>query len=110
MTPPTSTEIRYASEALAGLKEIAEEVVRLAATKHSVVASNLPSCSPLALDCLYQAAANYAWLVRETGHAEFVEASQIVRGLLAVYDRRWRAAGEYVKILEATEFEMMLHC
>ncbi|KAI9785945.1 MAG: hypothetical protein M1839_008211 [Geoglossum umbratile] len=113
------SELTYSAEILASLKSLSSEVVRLA---HDILACLNPNhpnhnhnspttysieqTSPLILDCMYQAAANYAWLVRETGEREFIDSFKVLKGLFAVAASRWRAAGEYLKILEVTEREL----
>ncbi|KAI9868189.1 MAG: hypothetical protein M1813_006934 [Trichoglossum hirsutum] len=102
----TPEQLSHTAEAVQGLKGVSEEVVRLAHDKLAAIELGLDQTSPLILDCMYQALANYAWLVRETGKAEFVEKARILRRLFEVAGKRWRVAVEYVKILEATEVEL----
>jgi hypothetical protein len=113
------SELTYSAEILTSLKTLASEVVRLA---HDILTSlspnqpnrnpgspttyNIEQTSPLILDCMYQTAANYAWLVRETGEREYIDSFQVLKGLFGVMAGRWRAAGEYLKILEVTEREL----
>ncbi|KAI9764835.1 MAG: hypothetical protein M1840_007981 [Geoglossum simile] len=113
------SELTYSAETLTSLKSLSSEVARLA---HDILTSlspnhanrnpsspttyNIEQTSPLILDCMYQAAANYAWLVRETGEREYVDSFQVLKGLFGVVAGRWRAAGEYLKILEVTEREL----
>jgi hypothetical protein len=60
------------------------------------------------MDSIYAAAANFAWLVRETGDENYQMALDSLRGCLRRFSSRWRNAGEYLRILEAKEFTYAL--
>ncbi|KAI9836990.1 MAG: hypothetical protein M1819_000639 [Sarea resinae] len=101
----TPEEIGMQGNAIGGLKTMTKEIMILARhLRETLAADGTAWVSPLVTDCLYQAAANYAWLVRETHNSENAEALNEIKATLAVIDRRWRVAGEYIKILEANEF------
>jgi hypothetical protein len=102
----TPDELAHTAEAIQGLKSISEEVVRFSHDKLATIEFALDQTSPLILDCVYQAATNYAWLVRETGDTKLVEKVRVLRRLLDAVGRRWRVAGEYTRILEATDTEL----
>ncbi|KAH0542646.1 hypothetical protein FGG08_002969 [Glutinoglossum americanum] len=102
----TPDELSHTVEAVQGLKNISEEVARLSHDKLAAIEYGLDQTSPLILDCVYQAAASYAWMVRETGEAEYVEKARVLRRVFEVVGRRWRAAAEYLRILEATDREL----
>ncbi|KAH0538495.1 hypothetical protein GP486_008773, partial [Trichoglossum hirsutum] len=88
----TPEQLSYTAEAVQGLKNVSEEVARLAHDKLAAIEFGLDHTSPLILDCMYQALANYAWLVRETGKPEFIEKARVLRRLFEVAGRRWRVA------------------
>jgi len=93
-------------QALEGLKTVSTSVVEFA--NQIMAATPLPQdldrISPLIMDALYSAAANYAWLVRESGDEDSQMALESLRHCLRRLGSRWRNAAEYLRILEAQEF------
>jgi hypothetical protein len=83
----------------ASIKEFAEQII--AHTQHSL---DIDKISPFIMDALYAAAANYAWLVRESGAEDCQIALESIRHSLRRLGGRWRCAAEYLRILEAQEF------
>lgn len=79
--------------ALKGRKGAAGDVVGFARHLERSMAYDIAAVSPLTGDCLYQAAANQAWLSRESGAAECTEALNEIKVTLRTTDRRWRVAG-----------------
>lgn len=93
-------------QALDGLKTVSRSIVDFAekvnlATQHP---QELDRISPLVMDALYSAAANNAWLVRESGDENYQMALESLRHCLRRLGGRWRNAAEYLRILEAQEF------
>ncbi|EME46578.1 hypothetical protein DOTSEDRAFT_70550 [Dothistroma septosporum NZE10] len=90
-----------------GLSEVSTQVVHLARRVRDFIEKAGPErVSPLVIDSLYQAAANYAWYVRESSSPECQERLQEIKEVLIILDRRWKVAGEYLKIVEATEYHL----
>jgi hypothetical protein len=83
----------------ASIKEFAEQII--ARTQHSL---DIDKISPFIMDALYAAAANFAWLVRESGAEDCQIALESIRHCLRRLGGRWRCAAEYLRILEAQEF------
>jgi hypothetical protein len=68
----TVEETEMQSIAIAGLRKTAEEVLRFSQHLQTSMGYDMAASSPLVADCLYQAAATYAWLVYETGSPDMV--------------------------------------
>lgn len=83
----------------ASAKEFAEQIITQ--TSHSL---DIDRICPFIMDALYAAAANFAWLVRESGAEDCQLALESVRHCLRRLGGRWRCAAEYLRILEAQEF------
>ena len=93
-------------QAIEGLKAVSSTIVNFvdhinANTPHG---QDLDRISPIIMDALYSAAANYAWMVRESGDEDYQNALDAIRLCLRKLGTRWRNAAEYVRILEAQEF------
>ncbi|KAH8648029.1 hypothetical protein BGZ60DRAFT_391025 [Tricladium varicosporioides] len=65
---------------------------------------DLNRVSPIMMGCLYAAATNFAWFVREKGAREYQNALEDLRVALRKYSARWRNAAEYVRLLDGQEF------
>ncbi|KAI9705855.1 MAG: hypothetical protein M1836_005261 [Candelina mexicana] len=82
--------------AINGLKTYGQEVLRFAGVLRNMFQANgTDAASPLVCDCLYQAAATMAWLMRETNSVEYGQAMTGIKNTLRVLAGRWRAAGEF---------------
>lgn len=81
------------------IKDFSEQII--ARTPHSLDVDRL---SPFIMDALYAAAANYAWLVRESGDEDCQAGLESMRHCLRRLGGRWRCASEMLRILEAQEF------
>lgn len=93
-------------KAIDGLKTAAGSIVEFA-ERISLATQNpqdLDRLSPIIMDSMYSAAANYAWLVRESGDENYQMALDSLRHCLRRFGTRWRNAAEYLRILEAKEF------
>ena len=86
--------------AISGLKKTSADVLHLAQLIRMNMATNLSAASPLTIDCLYQAASQYAWLVHEMGDNEYLAAYHGLAQVLNLMSSRWAVATEYLKILE----------
>ncbi|KAK3116945.1 hypothetical protein LTR53_002168 [Teratosphaeriaceae sp. CCFEE 6253] len=94
-------------ESVSGLQELSATVMHLAGrVRGHIDSEGLDRLSPLTIDCFYQAAANYAWYVRESSDPACGEKLAELKELLRIISRKWRVAGEYLQIIEATEFAM----
>lgn len=83
------------SIAIAGLRKTAEEILRFSQHLQTCIGNDSAACSPLVADCLYQAAATYAWLVYETGSSDMVAPLQTLAECLKMLDMRWKVAGKF---------------
>jgi hypothetical protein len=84
------------SIAIAGLRKTAEEVLRFSQRLQTCIGYDMAASSPLVADCLYQAAATYAWLVYETGSPDMVVSLQTLAECLKMLDVRWKVAGKFL--------------
>lgn len=93
-------------QAIEGVKSVSSSIVEFAEkiTRVTPLPQDLDRVSPLIMDALYSAAANYAWLVRESGDENSQMALESIRHCLRRLGARWRNAAEYLRILEAQEF------
>jgi hypothetical protein len=91
----TVEETDMQAMAIAGLNSISEAGLRFSHQVQMSMAQNLAATSPLIADCLYQTAASYAWLVRETGSPEVFAALQSVSSTLKTMSARWQVAGTF---------------
>jgi hypothetical protein len=93
-------------KAVDGLKAAAGSIVEFAerishATQNP---QELDRLSPIIMASIYAAAANYAWLIRESGDENYQLSLDSLRHCLRRFGTRWRNAAEYLRILEAKEF------
>jgi hypothetical protein len=82
------------SIAIAGLKTTADEILRFSQRLQTCIGYDMAASSPLVADCLYQAAATYAWLVYETRSPDMVIAMNTLTECLRMLDMRWKVAGK----------------
>lgn len=94
------------NKAVDGLKTVASSVVDFAQRINAATQDprDLDRLSPTIMDSIYAAAANFAWLVRETGDENHQMALDSLRHCLRRFGTRWKNASEYLRILEAKEF------
>jgi len=95
----TVEETEMQTTAIAGLKSTAADVLQFSHLVRMTMATNPSATSPFIGDCLYQAAATYAWLVHESGARDMVESYHILKDVLATMNCRWAVAGQYLDIL-----------
>ncbi|KAM0719810.1 hypothetical protein Q7P37_003945 [Cladosporium fusiforme] len=91
------TQLIMQQESIDGLREVTELALQMARRVRRYIGSEnrLGEISPLTLDALYQATANYAWYVRESSDANSGERLAELKEVLTVVNERWRAAGNY---------------
>ncbi len=88
-------------EAIAGLSDISAAALHLARRIRGYVetegqgAGGLGRLNPLVIDCFYQAAANYAWYLRESSDPQCGERMGELKEVLKLCEGRWRVAGQY---------------
>jgi hypothetical protein len=99
----TVEETEMQTIAIACLKSVVGDVAHLGQLLSPSLAQNPASFSPLVGDCIYSAAATYAWLVHEHGSPEMAEAYHTLRKVLQAMNSRWRAAGQYLLILDKAQ-------
>jgi hypothetical protein len=88
------------SEAIEGLREYSAAVMNLAGrVRGHIDRGGLQRLSPLVIDSLYQAAANYAWYVRESSDPMCGERLAELKELLMLCDKRWRVSGQYLALI-----------
>ena len=91
----TVAAIEIQESAISGLREISSEVLRFSRRLRSFLDVNsLAKMSPLIADCLYQAAANYVWYVRESGDQDCLAKLQEVKSILVMIEPQWKVAGK----------------
>jgi hypothetical protein len=93
------------TQAIEGLKAVSGTIVNFVdhINTNTPLGQELDRTSPIIMDALYSAAANYAWMVRESGDEVYQNALDAIRICLRKLGTRWRNAAEYVRILEAQE-------
>ncbi|CAL3973622.1 unnamed protein product [Diplocarpon coronariae] len=105
---PSTTPEGAAMQAQAGegLRSVAASIIEFAEQLNAAtpLGPDLDRVSPAIMDCMYSAAANYAWMVRESGEESCQMALESMRHSLRRLGGRWRCAAEYLRILEAQEF------
>ena len=93
-------------KALVGLKHVSQTIVDFAERINNLTQDpqDLDRLSPIIMDSLYMAAANYAWMVRESGDKIHQAMLDSLRHCFSKFGTRWRNAAVYLRILEAKEF------
>jgi hypothetical protein len=102
----STEEAEFQVKAIGGLKNVSASIKEFAEQimmqmPHSL---DINGVSPLIIDALYGGAANYAWMVRESGDEDCQVSLESIRHCLRRLGDRWRCATEYLRILEAQEF------
>ena len=99
----TVEETEMQSIAIAGMRGAAHDVLQFSATFRMAITQNPTSISPLVADCIYSAAATYAWLVHESGTKETADAYHSLRNVLEIMNGRWAVAGQYLTVLDKAQ-------
>ncbi len=99
----TVEETEMQTIAIAGLKTLSADVLSFSKLFQSAMTSNPAAISPLIGDCIYSAAATYAWMVHESGSRETAEAYQTLTKVLETMASRWAVAREYLSILNKSK-------
>ncbi|TVY90069.1 Depudecin biosynthesis cluster-specific transcription activator [Lachnellula willkommii] len=94
-------------QAVDGLKTVSRSILDFSEQINAVTSEpqDLDRISPMVMAPLYAAAANFAWLVQESGDENSQMALDALRRTLSRLGTRWRNAAEYARILEAQEFQ-----
>ncbi|KAF6814743.1 fungal specific transcription factor domain-containing protein [Colletotrichum plurivorum] len=90
------------------ISKLADEILALDLAVEGDAGADVGIISPLVLDALYGAANTLAWLVRENGSQESVEAFASINRCLEKLGQRWRLAGEYVRMLGQQHLAYMM--
>ena len=90
----TAEEAEMQTIAIAGLKTTAEEVLCFSQRLQICIDENMAASSPLVIDCLYQAAATYTWLLYEKGNPDILTSLKSLTECLRMLDVRWKLAGK----------------
>lgn len=108
MRAPTQSqeEATMQVQAVEGLRSVSDSIKELSQQVANCTPNSMDidHVSIFLLDALYCGATNYAWDVRESGNAISEEGLDAIRQCLRRFTARWRAAQEYLRILEAQEF------
>ena len=99
----TVEETEMQTIAIAGLKPLAADVLRLSELFHTTMTTNPATTSPLIGDCLYFAATIYAWLANETGSSHMSDAYHTLRKVLETMGLRWAVAHQYIALLNISK-------
>lgn len=99
----TVEETEMQAIAIAGLKKTGPDVVRFADSLKGLMNHNISAVSPLTADAIYMGASTYAWLAHEQGSPEDLANYHALREVLLQMNARWAAAGEFLKVLDATK-------
>ena len=92
--------------AISGLQTTAEEILHFGQRLKSTMSFDSPGISPLIADSFYQAASTFAWMAEERRAPEVtVPYGQMVE-VLRLLDSRWKVAGEYLNILQTSDFSI----
>ncbi|KAH6892535.1 hypothetical protein B0T10DRAFT_295217 [Thelonectria olida] len=87
--------------ALEGHKEISYKVYQLSQRVKSVVElGGMLRMPPFVCDCLYQAGANYAWMVSEMANDEDMLKLTGIKNVLEMLGKRWKCAREYLDVID----------
>lgn len=82
--------------AITGLEDVSAEVLRFAKTiRQAIELEGLTKVSPLVVECLYQAAANYAWYIRESQKNKYVGMLHEIKETLRLMGYKWGAASKF---------------
>lgn len=105
---PSTEAANMQLQAVDGLKTVSRSILDFAEQVNAVTSTpqELDRISPIIMDALYAAAANFAWLVRESGDESSQMALDSLRRTLSRLGTRWRNAAEYARLLEAQEFQL----
>jgi hypothetical protein len=109
-TPLSSAAITMQGQAIDGIKTVSQSIVEFSQKLEEATSTSqdFDRVSPIIMDALYAAAANYAWFVRENGDENSQKALDSLRQCLRNLGSRWRNAAEYLRILEAQEVSIGL--
>ncbi|KAF7626637.1 fungal-specific transcription factor domain-containing protein [Aspergillus flavus] len=93
-------DVEVQQTALSSINEVSRGVLQFAKGIRSAMdLGGALRMSPLVLDCLYQAAANFMWQSRETGNSDLVSMANEIQSVLEVLGTRWKAPSAYLSIL-----------
>ncbi|KAI9760148.1 MAG: hypothetical protein M4579_001868 [Chaenotheca gracillima] len=99
----TPQDLMLQKTSINGLEDISKEVAWFSSQLSNILEYEPEVVSPFLSDCLYQAAANCAWKIRESGDKNATELLETLQQTISKLDQRWAIAGEYTKILSTTE-------
>ncbi|KAH8809186.1 hypothetical protein F5884DRAFT_794764 [Xylogone sp. PMI_703] len=91
--------------ALVTIKEVCTSIHKFGKRIASTITSEgLSRISPLVCECLYRAALNYGWYIRETGSDELLQNLTDIKSVLEMIGRKWAIGRKYLDILDG-EFD-----
>ncbi|KAF2716079.1 hypothetical protein K431DRAFT_258236 [Polychaeton citri CBS 116435] len=87
-------------ESIAGLDSVSEKAYQLALRiRRDFQEAGANKLSPLAIDSVYQVAANYAWMYRESSNPDYQSRLAELKDILILLNTRWKCAGQYISAL-----------
>ena len=99
----TVEETEMQTIAIAGMKSVAADILQFSRLFRLSMIKNPTAISPLVGDCIYSAAATYAWLVHESGSKENADAYHELKRILEAMASRWGVASQYLAILSKSQ-------
>jgi hypothetical protein len=100
-------EINKTRQAVINIKQASDSIQELA--KQLVAATpndgDLSRVGPFVLDALYAGGTNFAWDFRESGNEGSQASLDAIRTCMRKLSGRWGLGHEYLRILEAQEFQ-----
>lgn len=99
----TVEETEMQGIAIASMRNAANDALQFSYLLRRSMTQNPSSISPLIGDCLYMAAATYAWIVHETGSREAAESYHSLKNVLEIMSCRWAVGAQYLAILKKAQ-------
>jgi hypothetical protein len=103
----TQEESTMQIQAVEGLKTVSNSIKDFSEqiSQRPTNSLEIDRVSLFIMDAIYAGAANFAWVVRESGDEESQNALDGIRHCLRRLSGRWRSVQEYLRVLEAQEFQ-----
>ncbi|EXJ87309.1 hypothetical protein A1O3_04268 [Capronia epimyces CBS 606.96] len=106
----TVEETEMQTLAISGMKGTAADALQFSQLLMLSMIASPAATSPLIGDCLYMAAATYAWLAHESGLREMGEAYHQLRKSLETMNCRWAVASQYLGLLDKAKETLYPDC
>lgn len=90
-------QLEMQQQSIEGLSEISQRAIKLSRMLRDLMRSDeTDRLSPMVIDCIYQAGANYAWGKGESSESNYTECLLELKELLGFLNRRWKVAGQWL--------------